>query len=46
LSAIKNKNVFMLKTNEIKELFRRFEEAAAEYDGVECWSARELQKLL
>jgi DNA-damage-inducible protein D len=36
----------MLKTNEIKELFRRFEEAAAEYDGVECWSARELQKLL
>jgi DNA-damage-inducible protein D len=36
----------MLKANEIKELFRRFEEAAAEYDGIECWSARELQPLL
>ncbi|MDR1135448.1 MAG: DNA damage-inducible protein D [Clostridiales Family XIII bacterium] len=36
----------MLKTNEIKELFRRFEEAVAECNGVECWSARELQKLL
>jgi DNA-damage-inducible protein D len=36
----------MLMANEIKELFRRFEEAAAEYDGVKCWSTRELQKLL
>jgi DNA-damage-inducible protein D len=36
----------MLKTTEIKELFIRFEEVAAEYGGVECWSARELQKLL
>jgi DNA-damage-inducible protein D len=36
----------MLKSDEIRELFRRFEEAAAEYNGVECWSARELQKLL
>ncbi len=36
----------MLKSNEIKELFRRFEEAAVEYNGVECWSARELQPLL
>ncbi|MDR1879480.1 MAG: DNA damage-inducible protein D [Tannerellaceae bacterium] len=36
----------MLKTNEIKELFSRFEEAAVDYNGVECWSARELQPLL
>jgi DNA-damage-inducible protein D len=36
----------MLKSDEIRELFRRFEESAAEYNGVECWSARELQKLL
>jgi len=27
-------------------LFRLFEEAASEYEGVECWSARDLQKLL
>jgi DNA-damage-inducible protein D len=36
----------MLKTNEITKLFSQFEEAAAEYDGIECWSARELQSLL
>ena len=36
----------MLKTNEIKELFSRFEAAAAEYNSIECWSARELQELL
>jgi DNA-damage-inducible protein D len=36
----------MLKSDEIKELFRQFEEAAVEYNGVECWSARELQPLL
>ena len=36
----------MLKTNEIKELFNRFEAAAAEYNSVECWSARELRELL
>lgn len=34
-----------MKSEEIKELFARFE-AAAELEGVECWSARELQKLL
>ena len=27
-------------------LTKRFEESAFEYDGVECWSARELQILL
>jgi len=36
----------MLKSEEIKALFALFESASAEIDGVECWSARELQKLL
>jgi DNA-damage-inducible protein D len=36
----------MLKSGEIKELFVQFENVAAEIEGVECWSARELQKLL
>jgi DNA-damage-inducible protein D len=35
-----------MKTREISDLFNRFEAAAAEYEGVECWSARELQHLL
>ena len=35
-----------MKTEEIKDLFAQFEQAAAEFEGVECWSARELQKLL
>ena len=35
-----------MKTSEIKDLFKLFEEAASEYEGVECWSARDLQKLL
>ena len=35
-----------MKENEIKQLFEQFESIACEYDGVECWSARELQKLL
>ncbi|MBP7556112.1 MAG: hypothetical protein KA821_07615 [Chitinophagaceae bacterium] len=35
-----------MKSEEIKELFIRFETAAAELEGVECWSARELQVLL
>lgn len=28
------------------ELFRQFESIANDYEGVECWSARELSKLL
>ena len=36
----------MLKSEEIKELFAQFENVSAEIEGVECWSARELQKLL
>jgi DNA-damage-inducible protein D len=35
-----------MKSEEIQGLFAQFEEAAAEVEGVECWSARELQKLL
>ena len=35
-----------MKTEEIIELFRQFESRANEYEGVECWSARELAKLL
>jgi DNA-damage-inducible protein D len=35
-----------MKTEEIQQLFIRFEEAASEFEGVECWSARELQDLL
>lgn len=35
-----------MKSEEIKELFSQFESAAAELEGVECWSARELQDLL
>ena len=35
-----------MKTEEIQQLFTRFEAAASEFEGVECWSARELQDLL
>jgi DNA-damage-inducible protein D len=35
-----------MKSDEIKNLFLQFEQAASELAGVECWSARELQSLL
>jgi len=35
-----------MKTEAIKQLFIQFETAASSIDGVECWSARELQLLL
>lgn len=35
-----------MKSEEIKQLFAQFELAASELEGVECWSARELQDLL
>lgn len=35
-----------MKVEEIQELFRSFESIANEYEGVECWSARELSTLL
>ncbi len=35
-----------MKSDEIKSLFSQFEAAASDLEGVECWSARELQDLL
>ncbi|WKZ61955.1 MAG: DNA damage-inducible protein D [Saprospiraceae bacterium] len=35
-----------MKSEEIKNLFTQFEAAASELEGVECWSARDLQELL
>jgi DNA-damage-inducible protein D len=35
-----------MKTEEIRLLFQQFETAAIDFEGIECWSARELQKLL
>jgi DNA-damage-inducible protein D len=35
-----------MKSDEILNLFSLFESAASEYEGVECWSARDLQGLL
>lgn len=35
-----------MKKEQILELFSRFESAASELEGIECWSARELQLLL
>lgn len=35
-----------MKANEIQELFNSFESIAIEYEGIECWSARELSLAL
>ncbi|MBQ0081130.1 MAG: DNA damage-inducible protein D [Alistipes sp.] len=35
-----------MKAEEIKNLFIKFESLACEYEGIECWSARELCPLL
>ncbi len=35
-----------MKKEQIQELFARFEAAGGEVNGVECWSARELQAVL
>lgn len=35
-----------MKQQLIKELFDRFENASREINGIECWSARELQEIL
>ena len=35
-----------MKKGIIQQLYSAFEQAALEFDGVECWSARELQQLL
>ncbi len=33
-----------MKTEEIKNLFRLFESVASDLEGIECWSARDLQE--
>lgn len=35
-----------MKKEYIAELFKKFEDACYDYEGVECWSARELQSIL
>lgn len=35
-----------MKTEEIKTLFDQFEAIVCDYNGIECWSARELYILL
>lgn len=35
-----------MKTEEIKDLFKKFESIVCEYNDVECWSARELYPFL
>lgn len=35
-----------MKAQEIQDLFNSFESIAIEYDGVECWSARELASIM
>lgn len=35
-----------MKKEQINRLFEKFEAACYDYEGIECWSARELQKIL
>jgi len=35
-----------MKKEYIAELFKKFEDACYDYEGIECWSARELQAIL
>jgi DNA-damage-inducible protein D len=44
--SVNRKNSEYMKSEEIKTLFAQFEAAASEIEGIECWSARELQELL
>lgn len=36
----------MIKTEKIQDLFQKFEQICLDFEGIECWSGRELQKLL
>lgn len=36
----------MMKSKEIQTLFTKFESIVCEYEGIECWSARELYPIL
>jgi DNA-damage-inducible protein D len=40
------KEVIKMKTELINELLQKFESACHDYNGIECWSARELQEIL
>ena len=46
VAACDHNNGGYMKSKEIKELFNKFEQIACEYEGIECWSARELAVLL
>ncbi len=35
-----------MKSSEIEKLFEQFEKASFEYEGMECWSAREIYQIL
>lgn len=35
-----------MKSEEIEDLFQQFEAASDEYEGIECWSAREIYHIL
>ncbi|MBA4303867.1 MAG: DNA damage-inducible protein D [Sphingobacteriaceae bacterium] len=35
-----------MKTEKIQDLFQKFEQICLDFEGIECWSGRELQKLL
>jgi len=35
-----------MKREQIEELFLKFEQACYLFEGIECWSARELQEIL
>ena len=35
-----------MKKEYIAELFKKFEDACYDYEGIECWSSRELQTIL
>ena len=41
-----NSESSMIKSEAIQNLLARFESIACEYEGVECWSARELYPIL
>ena len=46
LSLPSKANTDGMKATGIQDLFNSFESIAIEYEGVECWSARELYTLL
>ena len=41
-----NTNTYLMKKEQIHQLFEKFENICYDYKGIECWSARELQEIL